>query len=218
MITNSYLVGHSKQWENNEDRESDLTECLLSEGTTAQIPLIVYSLETNMKNIQLSKNKSISKDKSMKNMIKDNMVLNSKYSQRKSCSISPVHFLYSENSDLMKAKDFNIRNTNDVSPKITTSWQSPQTLKDEIRGMLRKLAKDRLLNSKWNEEIVLMNNTEDKKQLKLASEVKDAPLSQKIDRSSIKTSKMSANVIPTSPEDISMWHIHPNWNIDSLFD
>ena len=41
-----------------DDRESDLSDDLLSEGTAVQTPLSIHSLELNMDNILLSKRKA----------------------------------------------------------------------------------------------------------------------------------------------------------------
>ena len=57
--TNHHLYENWGENLNIEDRESDLSEQFLSEGSSAQMPLIIDSLEINMENTRFDKKKSI---------------------------------------------------------------------------------------------------------------------------------------------------------------
>ena len=143
MMTNNNKVDYSNSILENGDREYDLNDFLLSEGSNAQKPIIIDSLDINMTKIKLNKRKLTMKDKFVKNTIKSNMDLYSKDSPRKSCPLSKVHYLCTENSEFLKVRNLKMENSKDISPKQSTSCQSTQTLKDEIRILLRKLAKTR---------------------------------------------------------------------------
>ena len=217
MMTNNNKVDYSNSILENENREYELNDFLLSEGSNAQNPIIIGSLDINMTKIKLNKKKSTMKDKFVENMTKNNMNLYLKDSPRKSCPLSKVHYLCTENSELLKRRNLKMENSKDISPKQSTSCQSTQTLKDEIRSLLRKLAKTRLLNSEWEEAIITKKNTEEVKQTNFSFRAKSYFLSKNITCDPFKTPKVSANFVPVNPEDISMWHIHPNQN-NSFFD
>ena len=107
-----------------EDRESDLSDELLSEGSTAQTPWTINWLDINMYCIKPSKVKS----KTTKNIKINCEILNLKI-HHDSLSLNPNHTNDSDNLNLINIKDSQPSNARSVSLKSTTSRQSRQTLK-----------------------------------------------------------------------------------------
>ena len=201
---------------NDYDNESDLSESFLSEGSTAQSPMIVDWLEINMNNNKFCKT-LIVKENSMKNTNVYDIKSDSKKFHIKVSSFDQSTSKDYKSLNISKESNVQLSNTRDESSKYPlSSRKSPQTLKDEIKYLLRKLANERLINSEWKSLSLNNKITEWKGSMLIDSDMINKA-SQNISVSANKMSKCRISDAPNFPEDISMWHILPNWDLDSLF-
>ena len=197
-----------------EDRESDLSDEFLSEGSTAQTPWMINWLDINMNCVKQSKVKS----KTTKNININCEISNLKILHHDSFSFFPKHSNDSDNLNLINIKDSQSPNASDVSLKFTTSRQSPQTLKSEIKYLLRKLAKEKSFNSENKEKYLQKKSFDIKSQLEEFSDISNEnKLSKEIANNRNMIPKQICSYMPVNLEDISMWHVYPNWDLDSLF-
>ena len=200
---------------NEGDRESDLSDCYLSEGSAALPPLIIMKLETNMNNIKLGK-KLITQDNPLKDKKFYCTISNSKCFNKKSSSFDQEKSHNSKVSKLSNESNNKVSSTLEESMKISSSRQCHRTLKDEIKYLLRKLANERLFNSEWKSSNLQYINEEEKKASLFDSEIINTP-HQNISKSLNKIQKVVRSDSINSSEDISMRHIRPNWDLDYLF-
>lgn len=191
-----------------DDRESDLSDDLLSEGTAVQTPLSINSLELNMDNILLSKRKTWGKENSMKNMNIWDIQLDLKFSSPKNLYLSEVQSSELKDSSFKMEKKYQGYKSSDVSPKQSTC-QSPTTLKGEIKYLLRWLAQERSNSSEFKHSSFFKRKFDDNKMRKNSIDARQnlkSPIALDISNDISKIRKSSS---PMSPEDITMWQILP---------
>ena len=220
MISTKHHIVENLEWKKKFDSEEcDLNDNILSEGSSAQAPLIINLLEINMKNKKFSKKKSIWKDILDKRKNKFNSSLNSKKLQNNERLLSPTFSQEFKDLDILKRKNVQLLYPTNKSPKIMTSWRSPQPLKDEIKMLLRKLANERLNNSEWkNDNLPYKSIKRENIQPNYWSDKNDYEnFTSRIMNNFDKTPKLIISIISDDQDEISMRDIHPNWDLDILF-
>ena len=149
-INNSDHILNDKFW------ESDLSDCFLAEGSKAQLPLKIDRLEINMESNKLSKNQR-TKEQYLRYIKANHSSINL---SKKELFLRQIHSQGFKSFKLSKENYLQQLNVGKESSKLTTSIQNHLTLKDEIKFLLNKLAKERKVNSEWKPSNLLNDDAE----------------------------------------------------------
>ena len=139
---------------------------------------------------------------------------NTKYQHQKSLFLSPACSQEFDHFNIMKAKNLLLSNSWDKSSKNITLWRTPKPLKEEIKYLLKQLSKERLQSLEWK-NLTLVNKSKERKCSIYVKNYGGLPSERTNNKN--RMIKESDLLILSDSDSISMRHIRPNLNLDTLF-